>query len=103
MVHGSTSASHGEMEQQRVLAAAIANADDAALWRWFSSLVEERRLRWCCSAGSWLVSVDHRHVATELAFDLAIRRAKQNSERKGLGGPTPPESHRSRRSSTGNS
>jgi hypothetical protein len=46
---------------------------DATLWRWFSDLYEEGRIRWCRSAQGWLVSVDHKHLATEPDFDAAIR------------------------------
>lgn len=59
----------------RERAANAANAEDAELWRWFSCLVEERRLRWCCSERGWLVSVDNRHVATATSFDDAMREA----------------------------
>ncbi|MDR5784665.1 hypothetical protein QCE63_35335 [Caballeronia sp. LZ065] len=52
-----------------------ADQEDAVLWRWFSGLFEEGRLRWCRAAGGWLVSVDHRHVATHKDFDAAIRTA----------------------------
>lgn len=57
-------------------AATDANAQDADLWRWFSLLVDERRIRWCQAGGQWLVSVDHRHVATEESFDRAVREAR---------------------------
>ncbi|WP_186188683.1 hypothetical protein [Burkholderia gladioli] len=57
-------------------AATDANAQDADLWRWFSLLVDERRIRWCQAGGQWLVSVDHRHVATEESFDCAVREAR---------------------------
>ena len=53
----------------RQLAAASANAEDAALWRWFSALFEDRRIRWCQCHSGWLVSVDHRHVATADSFE----------------------------------
>ncbi|MGU7784807.1 hypothetical protein [Burkholderia sp. PU8-34] len=72
------------MQLARDQAAAAANAVDAALWRWLSALLDERRIRWCHAAGNWLVSVDHRHVATESTFDDAIRTAKANAERNGL-------------------
>ncbi|MGA9911699.1 MAG: hypothetical protein WBR17_04065 [Paraburkholderia sp.] len=61
----------------RERAALAANAEDADLWRWFSRLVEERRIRWCCSARGWLVSVDNRHVATAQSFDDAMRDAME--------------------------
>jgi hypothetical protein len=56
-------------KQIRQSAANAANAEDADIWRWFAGLVEERRTRWCFADGSWLVSVDHRHVATDENFD----------------------------------
>jgi hypothetical protein len=73
------------MQQVRNEAAVAANAEDAAIWRWLSVLLEERRIRWCCSDSGWLVSVDHRHVATEDSFDRAIRTAKDTAEQRGLG------------------
>jgi hypothetical protein len=60
----------------RERAAFAANAEDADL-RWFSCLIEERRIRWCCSARGWLVSVDNRHVATAQSFDDAMRDAME--------------------------
>ncbi|BFG80117.1 hypothetical protein PTKU46_81510 [Paraburkholderia terrae] len=56
-------------------AAKLADKEDATLWRWFSELYEDGRIRWCRSAQGWLVSVDHRHLATEADFDAAIRVA----------------------------
>lgn len=61
---------------RRNAAANAANEEDAALWRWFSGLLEEGRVRWCRSAGTWLVSVDHKHLATEENFDKAVRAAR---------------------------
>lgn len=61
----------------RESAANEANAEDADIWRWFAGLVEERRIRWCFADGSWLVSVDRRHLGTEASFDHAIRAAKR--------------------------
>ena len=69
-----------DMRHVRALAALAANADDAAIWRWFAPLLEERRIRWCCSGDRWLVSVNNRHVATDSSFDKAIRIAKDNVE-----------------------
>jgi hypothetical protein len=60
-------------------AAVQANTEDAALWRWFSELIEDRRIRYCHANGVWLVTVDHRHVGTSSSFDGAIREAKSNS------------------------
>ncbi|WP_259461299.1 hypothetical protein [Paraburkholderia fungorum] len=62
----------------RYVAQRDANVEDAALWRWFSVLLDERRIRWCQSGSGWLVSVDHRHVATHEDFDAAMRIAKSN-------------------------
>ena len=74
-----------EMQQIRQAAASAANTEDAMIWRWFSALVDERRVRWCFNGYNWLVSVDHRHVATESSFDLAIRVARANADRVRLG------------------
>lgn len=62
------------------MAAARANAEDAAIWRWFSALLEAGTIRWCRSDKGWLVSVHNRHLATEVSFDNAIRAAKTRSE-----------------------
>ena len=58
-------------------AALLADKEDARVWRWFSELYEEGRIRWCRSAQGWLVSVDHRHLATEADFDAAIRVSRE--------------------------
>ncbi|SAK81297.1 hypothetical protein AWB76_05520 [Caballeronia temeraria] len=58
-------------------AAKQADKDDATLWRWFSGLYDEGRIRWCRSAQGWLVSVDHKHLATETDFDAAIRVSRE--------------------------
>jgi hypothetical protein len=60
----------------RLQGLATANAEDATLWRWFSLMLQDSRIRWCLAHGRWLVSVDHRHVATEATFDEAMRAAK---------------------------
>jgi hypothetical protein len=67
------------MESERLIAATEANADDADLWRWFSALYDDGRIRWCKSARGWLVSVDHKHLSTEDDFDSAIRAAREQS------------------------
>jgi hypothetical protein len=64
-------------EQVRREAAKLADKEDATLWRWFSEFYEEGRIRWCRSARGWLVSVDHRHLATEADFDTAIRISRE--------------------------
>ncbi|SAL69661.1 hypothetical protein AWB74_04019 [Caballeronia arvi] len=58
-------------------AAKLADKEDATLWRWFSGLYDEGRIRWCRSAQGWLVSVDHKHLATEPDFDAAIRVSRE--------------------------
>jgi hypothetical protein len=72
--------SHRVLHQARMKAAALANAEDASMWRWFSALLEERRLRWCLSDAGWLISLDNRHVSTAASFDAAIRGAKIRAE-----------------------
>jgi hypothetical protein len=56
-----------KLREARALAAVCTNAEDASVWRWFSALVEAGKFRWCLSANGWLVSINHRHVATDLA------------------------------------
>ncbi|WP_241018894.1 hypothetical protein [Paraburkholderia sp. Tr-20389] len=60
----------------RLQGLAVANTEDASLWRWFSLLLQDSRIRWCLAHGNWLVSIDHRHMATEPSFDEAMRAAK---------------------------
>jgi hypothetical protein len=67
------------LREARALAAACANAEDASVWRWFSALLESGKIRWCLSHDGWLVTVNHRHVATAASFDEAIRTAKARS------------------------
>ncbi|MDN8007067.1 hypothetical protein QZN06_00600 [Burkholderia multivorans] len=64
-----------DKETIRTAAARLANRDDADLWRWFCMMYEEGRLRWCAAGHGWLVSIDHRHLATEPDFDTAMRAA----------------------------
>ncbi|HEX7685105.1 MAG TPA: hypothetical protein VF446_16475 [Trinickia sp.] len=63
----------------------MANAEDASIWRWFSALLEERRIRWRYTFDNWVVSVDRTCVATEATFDGAIRAAKNEAEFRGVG------------------
>ncbi|HIH2752052.1 hypothetical protein L3V59_40160 [Burkholderia aenigmatica] len=72
----------GDWREIRTRAARITDSDDAAVRRWFSSLMDERRVRWCQSTDRWLVSVDHPHIATEPSVDSEIRFAKQAAERQ---------------------
>ncbi|REG50991.1 hypothetical protein B0G80_7468 [Paraburkholderia sp. BL6669N2] len=66
-------------ERRRREASAAANAEDAELWRWFSAHVEDRRIRWLHTDNKWLVTVNHKHVATDETFDEAIRAAQYKS------------------------
>lgn len=66
-------------------AAVAANAEDASMWRWFSALLEERRIRWRFSLHNWIVHVDRMQVATEPTFYEAIRAAKEEADQLGLG------------------
>lgn len=73
------------MQRVRINAAAAVNAEDASVWRWFSALLEERRIRWRFVFDSWVVNVDRTHVATEGTFYDAVRAAKDEADRRGLG------------------
>jgi len=75
------------MQRARFDAAAVANAEDASIWRWFSALLEERRIRWRYTFDCWVVNVDRVRVATESTFDGAIRAAKDEAELRGVGQP----------------
>lgn len=75
------------MQRTRLDAAAAANAQDAALWRWFSALLEERRIRWRYTFDSWVINVDRARVASESTFDGAIRAAKDEADLRGVGQP----------------
>jgi hypothetical protein len=85
------------LQQVRLHAAAAANAEDAAIWRWFSVLLEERRIRWRYAFANWVVNVDRVRVATEPTFDDAIRAAKDEAELRGVGQPGEPMARRPRR------
>ncbi|MCR4471604.1 hypothetical protein [Burkholderia sp. SCN-KJ] len=64
------------MRRVRMDAAAAANAEDTAIWRWFSALLEERRVGRRYLFNRWVLNVDQFHVATEQNFYEAIRVAK---------------------------
>jgi hypothetical protein len=64
-------------------AAACANAEDAAVWRWFSNLYDQGLIRWCKTNRGWLISVAHRHVATTATFDEGIREAMARTQDTG--------------------
>ena len=70
-------------EAARETAAHNANAEDAAVWRWFTDVIEDGRLRLCKAPAGWLVSLDNRHLATESNFYEAIRVAKARATVEG--------------------
>ena len=63
--------------ETRIEAANRANQEDGELWRWFCLAYEEGRIRWCQSSQGWSVSMDHKHLSTEMDFDAAVRVARQ--------------------------
>jgi len=63
----------------RTGAATRANAEDAAVWRWFAALLDDQRIRWRVAFNLWVVHVDTRRVATEPSFYDAIRYAKEQA------------------------
>jgi hypothetical protein len=71
--------------EARLGAATQANAQDAAVWRWFAALLDERRIRWRFAFNEWVVHVDRKRVATAASFYDAIRLAKEHAERLGVG------------------
>ncbi|WP_062885806.1 hypothetical protein [Burkholderia cenocepacia] len=73
------------VREARLAAAAIANAEDASVWRWFAALLEERRIRWRFMFNVWVVHVDRKQVAIESNFYEAIRSAKYESDELGYG------------------
>ncbi|MFT0171467.1 hypothetical protein ACLKMY_21055 [Paraburkholderia mimosarum] len=75
----------GDTHRARADAAVAVNAEDASAWRWFSALLEERRIRWRFVSKNWLIHVDKRHVATEPTFYDAIRAARNEADERGLG------------------
>lgn len=62
--------------ESRHEAARVADHDDASLWRWFCMMYDDDRIRWCRCYQGWLVSIDHKHLATEANFNSAIRIAR---------------------------
>jgi hypothetical protein len=71
--------------RERFAAAAAVNAEDASVWRWFSALLEERRIRWRFAFDAWIVYVDKTRLATEPTFYEAIRVAKDEAHLLGVG------------------
>ncbi|WP_322005152.1 hypothetical protein [Paraburkholderia tropica] len=71
------------MQRERQEGAEAANAEDASVWRWFSALLDERRIKWRCSFGQWVITVDRTQLAVGCSFDSAIRLAKSAEETRG--------------------
>jgi hypothetical protein len=69
----------------RTGAATQVNAEDAAIWRWFAALLDDRRIRWRFVFNHWVVHVDRKRVSTAATFYDAIRLAKERSEGLGVG------------------
>ncbi|MEK6348204.1 MAG: hypothetical protein V4764_12035 [Burkholderia sp.] len=63
------------MELARLRAAALANLEDARIWRWYADLMEEERV--CCThtRGGWRVTVDGQYSVEDESFDRAVRLA----------------------------
>jgi len=59
------------MQCERKKAASGANAEDASIWRWFSGLREERRIKWRCSFNSWIILVERKQLAAGSSSDGA--------------------------------
>jgi len=59
----------------RMRAAATANGQDAALWRWFSDQMEDRRLSCERFCEHWSVRLGGRELACDRSFDMAVRSA----------------------------
>lgn len=65
------------LEHAREEAALRANSDDAALWRWFSGMLEDRRITFRFESNRWLIRIDRRHIASAPDVDSAIRAARK--------------------------
>ncbi len=63
------------LEVIRLRAASSANSKDAALWPWFSDMMEDNRVTCIRKADVWSVRVDGRLLTTDRSFDRAVRAA----------------------------
>jgi len=63
------------IEVIRLRAASRANIQDAALWRWFSDMMEDNRIACIRKADVWSVWVDGQLLATDRSYDMAVRTA----------------------------
>jgi hypothetical protein len=59
----------------RLRAASAANAVDAGVWRWYSDLMEDDRLKCTKTTQGWAVEIDGVCAVHDRSFDCAIRRA----------------------------
>jgi len=59
----------------RLRAASNANIQDAALWRWFSDMMEDNRVAFTRNADVWSVWVDGQLLTADRSYDLAMRTA----------------------------
>ena len=63
------------LQMARLRAAERANLDDARIWRWYSDLMEDRRVSCCWKNNCWVIGIDGCDVACSLSFDSALRSA----------------------------
>jgi len=73
-VHESTN-----LQLIRMRAVAMANGQDASLWRWFSDQMEDRRLSCERFCESWSIRWGGRELASDRSFDAAVRTAYTRS------------------------
>lgn len=66
-----------KLRMTRLAGAAQANHEDAVLWRWYSDMMEDRRIVAKPTNGKWVVKVDREECAGSVSFDTAIRKAFQ--------------------------
>jgi hypothetical protein len=66
---------HFDLNIVRLRAASAANAVDAGVWRWYSDLMEDDRLKCIKMTQGWVVEIDGVCTVHDRSFDCAIRRA----------------------------
>ncbi|WP_137924920.1 hypothetical protein [Cupriavidus sp. 2SB] len=66
---------HQNIEVIRLRAAASANMQDAAMWRWYSDMMEDNRISCLRKDGLWSAWVDGRLLSTNRSYDVALRTA----------------------------
>ena len=65
------------IEIARLNAAVNANIDDARVWRWYSDLMEDDRVRCERTRRGWQITIDDCHTVEDESFDCAVRLAAQ--------------------------